>query len=84
LSDFFELVNADRRFSDQRMAIIKTVGDVFNISPDEYKSIENFVIRNESNELDDESILIINDIGKHFHFFKAYQIRSTRWNHFAA
>jgi len=66
----FELVNADRRFSDQRMAIIKTVGDVFNIAPEEYRSIENFVIRNESNELDDESILIINDNENTFTFSK--------------
>ena len=57
----FELVNADRRFSEQRMAIIKTVGEVFNISGQEFKSIENFVIQNELRELDDESILIIND-----------------------
>ncbi len=57
----FELVNADKKFSEQRMAIIKTVGQVFNISQDEFRSIENFVIKDELNELDDESILIIND-----------------------
>ncbi len=57
----FELVNADRKFSDQRMAIINTVAEVFNISKDEFKSIETFVIKNEIEELDNESILIIND-----------------------
>ena len=57
----FELLNADRRFSEQRMAIINTVADVFNISKDEFKNVENFVIQNEISELDDESILIVND-----------------------
>jgi len=57
----FELVNADQKFSEQRMAIIKTVGEVFNIVDQEFTSIENFVIQNELSELDDESILIIND-----------------------
>ncbi len=57
----FELVNADKKFSEQRMAIIKTVGEVFNISKEEFASIENFVIQDQLSELDDESILIIND-----------------------
>lgn len=57
----FELVNADKKFSEQRMAIIKTVGEVFNISKEEFASIETFVIQDELHELDDESILIIND-----------------------
>jgi ABC-type multidrug transport system ATPase subunit len=57
----FELVNADRRFSEQRMAIINTVADVFKVSKEEYKSIENFVVKENISDLDDESILIIND-----------------------
>ena len=57
----FELLNADRRFSEQRMAIIDTVANVFNISKDEFKNVENFVVQNEISELDDESILIVND-----------------------
>lgn len=57
----FELLNADRRFSDQRMAIINTVADVFNISKDEFKNVETFIVQNEISELDDESILIVND-----------------------
>jgi len=57
----FELINTDRRFSDQIMAIVNTVADVFNISENEFKSIENFVIQNELSELDDDSILLIND-----------------------
>ncbi len=57
----FEIVNADRKFSDQRMALINTVAEVFNISQDEFKSIELFVIKNEPKELDDGNICIIND-----------------------
>ncbi len=76
----FELVNADRRLSDQRMAIIKTVGEVFNISPQEYRSIENFVIRDEISDLDDESILIINDDENTFTFSKHIKSEALNGN----
>lgn len=55
----FELVNADRKFTEQRMAIINTVAEVFNISAEEFKSTETFVVNNETKDLDDSSILII-------------------------
>ena len=57
----FELVNADRKFSEQRMAIINTVAEVFKISREEYSSIETYVIYNEVEKLDNPNILIIND-----------------------
>ncbi len=57
----FEIVSADRKFTDQRMQIINTVSDVFKVEKEEFTSIESFVIRNESHELDDNNILIIND-----------------------
>ena len=57
----FELVNADRKFSDQRMAIINTVAEVFKISKEEFKSIETFVIHDEVDSFDDVSLLLIND-----------------------
>ena len=57
----FELVNADRKFSEQRMAIIHTVAEVFKISQEEYHSIETYVIYNEVEKLDNPSVLIIND-----------------------
>ena len=57
----FELVNANRQFSEQRMAIINTVADVFNISKEEFKSIESFVIYNDLKKLDNPYILIIDD-----------------------
>jgi ABC-type multidrug transport system ATPase subunit len=60
----FELVNADRKFSDQRMAIINTVAEVFNVSHEEFKSIETFVIQNEPEQINDNSVLVINSQGK--------------------
>ena len=62
----FEIVNADRKFTDQRMALINTVAEVFNISQEEFKSIELFVVKNEATELDDENICIINDKNVHY------------------
>src|SRR5665647_1091756 len=40
----FEIVNADRKFTDQRMQIINTVGEVFKVVKEEFTSIESFVI----------------------------------------
>lgn len=57
----FELVNADRNFSDQRMAILNTVAEVFNISKEEFKSIESFVIERDRSALDNENILLVSD-----------------------
>jgi ABC-type multidrug transport system ATPase subunit/uncharacterized tellurite resistance protein B-like protein len=62
----FEIVNADRKFTDQRMAIINTVAEVFKVSKEEFISIESFVIKNEADELDDLNILIINDDPKKY------------------
>ena len=57
----YELVNTDRKFTDQRMAIINTVAEVFNLSKDEFHAIENFVVRNQPSELDFPHILRIAD-----------------------
>lgn len=57
----YELVNADRKFTDQRMAIINTVAEVFKFSKDEFTLIESFVLHNDINKLDYEDILIVND-----------------------
>jgi len=57
----FELVNADRKFSEQRMAIINTVAEVFKIRQEEYTSIETYVVNNDTDKLDNPNILIIND-----------------------
>ncbi|MCK5171707.1 MAG: ATP-binding cassette domain-containing protein [Bacteroidales bacterium] len=57
----FELVNADRKFSEQRMAIIHTVSEVFKLTREEFRGIESFVIHNEISEIDNLGNLIIND-----------------------
>ncbi|HEY4788947.1 MAG TPA: ATP-binding cassette domain-containing protein [Bacteroidales bacterium] len=57
----FELVNADRKFTDQRMAIINTVAEVFNFTKEEFRGIETFVIKNRPEALDQPSILVISD-----------------------
>ncbi len=57
----FELVNADRKFTEQRMAIINTVAEVFNISAEEFTSIDTYVVQNDYDKLDQVSILIVNE-----------------------
>ncbi|MBN2892571.1 MAG: ATP-binding cassette domain-containing protein [Bacteroidales bacterium] len=58
----FEMVNTSRQFTEQRMAIIDTVAEVFNISKEEYDNIRDFVIENDFEKLDKSSILIIDDV----------------------
>ena len=67
----FELVNTSKKFTEQRMAIINTVGEVFNINPDKsaitdgaqdvLKDSENFVVNNDSTKFDSPNILVISD-----------------------
>lgn len=57
----FEMVNTSRQFTEQRMAIIDTVAEVFNISKEDYAYIRDFVIENELEKLDKNSFLIIDD-----------------------
>lgn len=75
LARLFEIINADRKFTDQRMAILNTVAEVFNISQEEFKSIESFVVRNEVSELDNINILIINDKQERFKDAKKIQTK---------
>ena len=49
------------KFTEQRMAIINTVADVFKIPKNEVNSIENFVVNNESSKLDYPDFLIVNN-----------------------
>lgn len=55
----FELVNTDRKFTEQRMAIINTVAEVFNIDTDEFESTEKFVVE-APEEISNPHILKIN------------------------
>ncbi|MFT3741032.1 MAG: ATP-binding cassette domain-containing protein [Breznakibacter sp.] len=57
----YELVNADRKFTEQRMAIISTVAEVFKLEKEEISSIEAFVIHNDKNQLDIDNLLIVDD-----------------------
>ena len=60
----YELVNADRKFTDQRMAIISTISDVFKIEKNEKADIQYFVTGNSIEKFDAENFLVINDSGK--------------------
>ena len=55
----FELVNSEGRFSEQRMAIINTVAEVFNLSKEEFKGIEEFVLNNTAEKLDLPDVLTV-------------------------
>jgi len=56
-----ELVGSDGNFSAQRMEIVNTVSTVFNISQEEYKLIESFVLSDDITKLDSPDILIANE-----------------------
>ena len=55
----FELVNADRQFSKQRMSIINTCAEVFKISSEEFQDIETFVLKDKPSELDLSEMLLV-------------------------
>ena len=57
----YELVNADGKFTDQRMAIINTVADVFKLDRKEVEAIEAFNIQTDIVKVDFSDILIVND-----------------------
>lgn len=59
----YELVNSDRKFTEQRMAIILTVAEVFNISAEETQEINNYVISAES-EVNLKNVLVYKDAQK--------------------
>ena len=58
LIKLLELVGADRNFSSQRMEIINTVSEVFNIDNEEYKLIESFILYTGEGFPDKEDLLI--------------------------
>jgi ABC-type multidrug transport system ATPase subunit len=57
LMKLLELVGADRNFTSQRMEIINTVSDVFNIDSEEYKVMEGFILYTGEEDLDMDDIL---------------------------
>jgi ABC transport system ATP-binding/permease protein len=60
LMRLYELVNADRQFTAQRMNIINTVAEVFKISPDEFAATEQFVKNDNPEDLKNPAILVLN------------------------
>ncbi|MFW5777769.1 MAG: ATP-binding cassette domain-containing protein [Bacteroidota bacterium] len=67
----FELVNCDKNFTPQRMAIINTTAEVFNIDPEELKSISDFVTAPNGQNIDSTDNLLIQaeentESGSHF------------------
>lgn len=69
----FELVAADKKFTEQRMAIINTVAEVFNISPEEFKGTETFVVNDDLKELDNSSVLVLSHKAPSFESAKFIQ-----------
>ena len=59
LMRLYELVNADRKFTLQRMNIITTVAEVFKISQDEFAAIEQYIKNDKPEKLDSPAILIL-------------------------
>jgi ABC-type multidrug transport system ATPase subunit/uncharacterized tellurite resistance protein B-like protein len=60
LMRLYELVNADRQFTLQRMNIINTVAEVFKISAEEFAATEQFVKNNDPEKLNNPAILVLN------------------------
>ena len=59
-----ELLKADNSFTEQRMALVDTIGEAFNFDKEEFKAIQHFVIQPEEELESINEILLIND--KHF------------------
>ncbi len=57
----YELVGADSKFTDQRMAIINTVADVFKLDRREVEAIEAFTVQRDVANVDLPDILVVND-----------------------
>ncbi|MCT4647610.1 MAG: ATP-binding cassette domain-containing protein [Carboxylicivirga sp.] len=56
----YELVNADHKFTEQRMAIINTVADVFKLPKEEIEAIETYTVNNDLANLDLDDVLVVN------------------------
>ncbi|MBS1637554.1 MAG: ATP-binding cassette domain-containing protein [Bacteroidetes bacterium] len=61
LCRLFEMVNTDNQLTAQRMQIINTVSEVFNISENEEKLIRHFVISNDPYTYPSSDLLVISD-----------------------
>ncbi|MDQ1296654.1 MAG: hypothetical protein QG611_632, partial [Bacteroidota bacterium] len=59
LMRLYELLNAEHRFTPQRMNIINTVAEVFKISPEEFAATEQFVKNDDPEKLINPAILVL-------------------------
>lgn len=59
LVQLYELINADRQFTPQRMNIINTVAEVFRISSTEFAATEQFVKNDKPDNLINPAILVL-------------------------
>ncbi|MFN8210596.1 MAG: ATP-binding cassette domain-containing protein [Bacteroidales bacterium] len=59
LMRLYELVNAKRQFTPQRMNIINTVAEVFRIAQDEVNAIEQFIRNDSPDKLVNGSIIVL-------------------------
>jgi len=64
LVKILELVASDKKFTPQRMEIIDTISTVFNIENKEYKLIESFVLKEKSQEMPYQEILVVSSNGQ--------------------
>ena len=60
LMRLYELVNANRKFTTQRMNIINTVAEVSRIPSDEFEAVKQFVMNDNPDDLINTSILVLN------------------------
>jgi ABC-type multidrug transport system ATPase subunit len=61
LTELYELVKADENFTTQRMLIIEAVCSAFNIDDEDFKTIEDFILKESLATADNPNILIINN-----------------------
>lgn len=55
----FELMKSDNKYTDQRMMIIDTVAEVFNITKEEYNSVYSFVENDDASKIECSDILVV-------------------------
>ncbi len=56
----FELVNADRQFTPNRLEILTTASSVFNVSKEEYNNIKDFIVADKASDLSSSDVMIVN------------------------
>ncbi len=70
LVQLYELINADRQFTPQRMNIINTVAEVFRISSTEFAATEQFVKNETPDNLVNPAILVLSPKDEECEFCK--------------